>query len=93
MRAHSIVARLFRNDLEFPYLSLLISGGHSLIVIVRSADKFEIIGESISGSPGECIDKLARELGIKPEGPHYGAAMEHLAKELVLLFNCFLKEI
>lgn len=81
MRAHSIVARLIKNDLEFPYLSLLISGGHSLIVIVNSAENFEIVGESISGSLGECIDKLARELGIEPEGPHYGAALEKLAKK------------
>lgn len=81
MRAHSIVPRLFQKDLKFPYLSLLISGGHSIIVIVRNAEHFEIIGESISGSPGECLDKLARELGIEPEGPHYGAAIEKLAKE------------
>lgn len=81
MRAHALVPRLIRPNLDFPYLALLISGGHSLIVLVNSVNDFEVIGQSLSGSPGECLDKLARQLNIEPDGPHFAAALEKLAEK------------
>ncbi|VDK51889.1 unnamed protein product [Cylicostephanus goldi] len=83
MRAHALSAFLVCDSLSFPFVSVLISGGHALIVLVRSASNFTIYGESSSGSPGECLDKIARELKINemPEfyDVHPGAAVEKLA--------------
>ncbi|KIH57514.1 hypothetical protein ANCDUO_12295 [Ancylostoma duodenale] len=62
---------------------MLISGGHALIVLVCGASDFTIFGESTSGSPGECLDKIARELQISEMREfldvHPGAAVEQLA--------------
>ncbi|CAJ0589608.1 unnamed protein product [Cylicocyclus nassatus] len=83
MRAHALSAFLVCESLSFPFVSVLISGGHALIVLVRSPSNFTIYGESSSGSPGECLDKIARELKINemPEflNDHPGAAVEKLA--------------
>ncbi|KAK6757349.1 hypothetical protein RB195_015274 [Necator americanus] len=83
MRAHALSAFLVCNVLSFPFLSVLISGGHALIVLVRSANDFTLLGESTSGSPGECLDKIARELRINEMQEfldiHPGAAVERLA--------------
>lgn len=79
MRAHAIVSRLLYCNLHYPFLCLLISGGHSLVVLVEGASSFKIIGESLSGSPGECLDKLARRLGLQPTGSHYARTLEKAA--------------
>ncbi|VDO83324.1 unnamed protein product [Heligmosomoides polygyrus] len=83
MRAHALSAFLVSESLRFPFLSMLISGGHALIVVSRSADDFVIYGESTSGSPGECLDKIARELMVNEREEfrdiHPGAAVERLA--------------
>lgn len=64
MEAHALTSRLFDQRLEFPFLSLLISGGHSIIVLVDDYDKFYRLGESLDISPGNYLDKVARELGL-----------------------------
>ncbi|EYC17274.1 hypothetical protein Y032_0031g2369 [Ancylostoma ceylanicum] len=86
MRAHALSAFLVCDSLSFPFISMLISGGHALIVLARSASDFTIFGkycESTSGSPGECLDKIARELRISEMKEfldvHPGAAVEQLA--------------
>ncbi|KAL6743405.1 hypothetical protein Aduo_016447 [Ancylostoma duodenale] len=83
MRAHALSAFLVCDSLSFPFLSMLISGGHALIVLVCGASDFTIFGESTSGSPGECLDKIARELQISEMREfldvHPGAAVEQLA--------------
>ncbi|KAI6190012.1 N(6)-L-threonylcarbamoyladenine synthase [Aphelenchoides bicaudatus] len=79
MRAHALVSRLVFDDVEFPFLCLLISGGHSILCVVKSAEHFEILGQAISMSPGEAIDKVARSAGIIPK-IHYGSEVEEYAK-------------
>ena len=64
MEAHALTSRLFEVNLKFPFLTLLISGGHCLLVLVEDYDKFVRLGESIDSSPGVYIDKVARELGL-----------------------------
>lgn len=55
----------------FPYLSLLVSGGHTQIVLVRSAAQMEILGETIDDAAGEAFDKCAKAMGLPyPGGPH-----------------------
>ncbi len=56
--------------LEFPYVVLLVSGGHTEILIVRSYDDITKIGKTIDDAAGEAFDKIARILGLNyPGGP------------------------
>uniref|UniRef100_A0A0K0DFQ6 N(6)-L-threonylcarbamoyladenine synthase n=1 Tax=Angiostrongylus cantonensis TaxID=6313 RepID=A0A0K0DFQ6_ANGCA len=84
MRAHAVSAFLICDNLRFPFLTVLISGGHALIALALSSENFTVYGESISGSPGECLDKIARELQLNDidefRNIHPGAALEQLAR-------------
>lgn len=63
---------------DFPYLCLLISGGNSQIVLVRSPRDMEILGQTIDDAAGEAFDKCAKIMGLPyPGGPH----IDRLAKE------------
>lgn len=46
--------------MELPFLVLLVSGGHSLLVLAHSIDRWSIIGQSIDDAPGEALDKACR---------------------------------
>ncbi|UCH14948.1 MAG: tRNA (adenosine(37)-N6)-threonylcarbamoyltransferase complex transferase subunit TsaD [Bacteroidales bacterium] len=59
-----------RNLPEFPFLCLLVSGGHTQLVIVRDYLKMEIIGQTLDDAAGEAFDKCAKVLGLPyPGGP------------------------
>lgn len=63
---------------KFPYLCLLISGGNSQLIIVRSPEEMEIIGRTIDDAAGEAFDKCAKVMGLPyPGGPH----VDRLAQE------------
>ncbi len=56
---------------RFPFLCLLVSGGHSQLVVVKDHHKMEIIGRTIDDAAGEAFDKCAKLLGLPyPGGPH-----------------------
>lgn len=56
---------------EFPYLCLLISGGNSQLIMVRSYNDMEILGRTIDDAAGEAFDKCAKVMGLPyPGGPH-----------------------
>lgn len=56
---------------EFPYICLLVSGGNSQIVLVKSPDEMEILGKTIDDAAGEAFDKCAKVMGLPyPGGPH-----------------------
>ena len=56
---------------EFPYICLLVSGGNSQIIVVRSPRDMEIIGRTIDDAAGEAFDKCAKVIGLPyPGGPH-----------------------
>ena len=62
----------------YPHICLLVSGGNSQIVLVRSPYDMEILGQTIDDAAGECIDKCAKVMGLPyPGGPH----IDRLAKE------------
>ncbi|QEK39615.1 tRNA (adenosine(37)-N6)-threonylcarbamoyltransferase complex transferase subunit TsaD [Candidatus Sneabacter namystus] len=69
LEGHILSARL-ESDVEFPYLALLISGGHCQFVSVEDVGKYRVLGETLDDSLGETFDKLAKmlELGY-PGGP------------------------
>ncbi|CAF0886628.1 unnamed protein product [Brachionus calyciflorus] len=83
MEAHALTSRLFDQNIKYPFLTLLVSGGHCLIALVESFDKFYKLGESIDISPGNCIDKISRQLGLyetsKYDCSSGGALMEKYA--------------
>ena len=69
LAAHGLMVRLFQ-DIAFPYLLLLLSGGHCQIVWVQDCDTYRILGRTLDDAVGECIDKVARALGLGyPGGP------------------------
>lgn len=56
---------------QFPYLCLLVSGGNSQIVLVKSAEDMEILGKTIDDAAGEAFDKCAKVMGLPyPGGPY-----------------------
>jgi N6-L-threonylcarbamoyladenine synthase len=69
LEGHALTARIF-NKISFPYLLLLISGGHTQFLIVEGVGKYKRIGTTIDDALGETFDKTAKMLGIEfPGGP------------------------
>ncbi|XP_034943273.1 putative uncharacterized protein DDB_G0286901 isoform X2 [Chelonus insularis] len=63
MEAHALTARM-TEKIDFPFLTLLISGGNCLLALVENESKFYRIGVSLDDAPGEAFDKVARRLKI-----------------------------
>lgn len=69
LAGHALTPRL-TDDLAFPYLMLLVSGGHCQFLVVHAADRFTRLGGTIDDAPGEAFDKAAKLLGLpQPGGP------------------------
>lgn len=64
MKAHALVIRMY-HEIEFPYLVLLISGGHCLLAVAQDVDEFILLGQSLDDSPGETFDKVARRMKLR----------------------------
>lgn len=75
LEGHALTARL-TSDLEFPFLLLLLSGGHCQILLARGVGRYEKLGETIDDALGEAFDKVAQMLGLPYPG---GPAVEKLA--------------
>ena len=75
LEGHALAARV-SNDVEFPYLLLLVSGGHSQILVVKDVNEYERLGTTIDDATGEAFDKVAKMLGLGYPG---GPAVEKLA--------------
>lgn len=59
-----------KNELTFPFLALLVSGGHTLLIKVTDIGQYEILGQSIDDAAGEAFDKTAKIMGLPyPGGP------------------------
>lgn len=76
LAGHALTPRL-TDGLAFPYLMLLVSGGHCQFLLVRGAEDFLRLGGTIDDAPGEAFDKSARLLGLGQPG---GPAVERAAK-------------
>lgn len=69
LEAHALTARL-SHDVAFPYLLLLMSGGHCQLLMVRGVGDYRRLGTTIDDAVGECFDKSAKLLGLGyPGGP------------------------
>ncbi|MFZ4789603.1 MAG: tRNA (adenosine(37)-N6)-threonylcarbamoyltransferase complex transferase subunit TsaD [Candidatus Competibacteraceae bacterium] len=70
MEGHLLAPMLEPEPPEFPFVALLVSGGHSLLVRVDGVGRYQIIGESLDDAAGEAFDKTAKLLGLTyPGGP------------------------
>lgn len=78
MEGHIFANLLQYPDLEPPFLSLVVSGGHTMLVVVKDYNTFELLGQTRDDAAGEAFDKIARVMGYPyPGGPH----IDRLAKE------------
>ena len=72
---HHIAGHIYANrlveEMKFPLLSLVVSGGHTELVLMKEHGSFEVIGETRDDAAGEAYDKVARTLNLPyPGGPH-----------------------
>ena len=77
LEGHALTPRL-TDGLEFPYLLLLVSGGHTMLVEVRAIGDYHLLGETLDDAAGEAFDKTAKLLGLGYPG---GAIIDRLAAD------------
>ena len=77
MLGHMYAAHL-ENDIPYPYLGLLVSGGHSIICTVQDFDDIEVLGTTVDDSVGEAFDKVSKFYGLGYPG---GVIIDNLAKK------------
>jgi N6-L-threonylcarbamoyladenine synthase len=69
LEGHALTARL-TNDVEFPFLLMLMSGGHCQILMVKGLGDYTVLGKTIDDAAGEAFDKIAKSLDLDyPGGP------------------------
>jgi len=78
MEGHLLAPMLEAEPPEFPFVALLVSGGHSLLVRVAGVGRYQILGESVDDAAGEAFDKTAKLLGLPYPG---GPALAKLAEQ------------
>jgi N6-L-threonylcarbamoyladenine synthase len=78
MEGHMLAPMLEDKPPKFPFLALLVSGGHTMLVAVQAIGEYEILGESIDDAAGEAFDKTAKLLGLPYPG---GPALAKLAEQ------------
>ncbi|MGZ8189780.1 MAG: tRNA (adenosine(37)-N6)-threonylcarbamoyltransferase complex transferase subunit TsaD [Methylococcaceae bacterium] len=78
MEGHLLAPMLEENAPEFPFVALLISGGHTLLVHVEGIGRYQLLGESLDDAAGEAFDKTAKMLGLGYPG---GAKLSALAEQ------------
>ena len=80
LEAHALVSRVCGNKpTEFPFLTLVVSGGHSLLLVAKGIGRFHRLGTTLDDAAGEAFDKVARILGIGYGKTGGGPALEALA--------------
>ena len=77
MEGHLLAPMLEDEPPEFPFLALLVSGGHSMLIAVRAMGDYELLGTTLDDAVGEAFDKTAKLLGLGyPGGPALAALAE-----------------
>ena len=77
LEGHLLAPRLEPDPPDFPYLALLVSGGHTMLVDVEGIGRYRVLGESLDDAAGEAFDKTAKLLGLPYPG---GARLAELAE-------------
>ena len=78
MEGHLLAPMLEANVPAFPFLALLVSGGHSMIVQVEGVGRYRVLGDTVDDAVGEAFDKTAKLLGLPYPG---GPALAKLAEQ------------
>lgn len=78
MEGHLLAPMLEENVPEFPFVALLVSGGHTMLVRVDGIGQYEMLGESVDDAAGEAFDKTAKLLGLDYPG---GPALSKMAEQ------------
>ena len=77
MEGHLLAPMLEQNPPAFPFVALLVSGGHTLLAYVKGIGQYELLGQSLDDAAGEAFDKTAKLLGLGyPGGPALAALAE-----------------
>lgn len=78
LEGHLLAPMLDEANLTFPFLCLLVSGGHTLLVNVNQVGHYDLLGQSLDDAAGEAFDKVAKLLGLPyPGGPALAKLAEH----------------
>lgn len=78
MEGHLLAPMLADNKPAFPFVCLLVSGGHTMLVEAKAVGQYKILGESLDDAVGEAFDKTAKLLGLPyPGGPELAAIAEN----------------
>jgi N6-L-threonylcarbamoyladenine synthase len=83
MEGHLLAPMLEENAPEFPFVALLVSGGHTLLAYVKGIGQYELLGQSLDDAAGEAFDKTAKLLGLGYPG---GPALADMAEKGVQVF-------
>jgi len=78
MEAHLLAAMLADNPPQFPFVALLISGGHTQLMAVESFGKYKLLGATLDDAIGEAFDKSAKIMGLPYPG---GPSLENILKD------------
>lgn len=77
MEGHLLAPMLEDNPPDFPFIALLVSGGHTQLVRVDGIGRYQLLGESVDDAAGEAFDKTAKLMGLDyPGGPRLAALAE-----------------
>lgn len=78
LEGHLLAANLTNEPLTYPFVALLVSGGHTQLIEVRQFGEYTLLGETVDDAVGEAFDKTAKLLGLGYPG---GAALARLAEQ------------
>ena len=75
LEAHIFSPMITEKELKLPFISLLVSGGHTILTLVKDNSAYKVLGKTLDDSAGEVFDKVARHLGLPyPGGPEISKA-------------------
>jgi N6-L-threonylcarbamoyladenine synthase len=80
IEAHLLAVLLENKKINFPAIALIVSGGHTQLVLMKNFGKYKVIGETRDDAAGECFDKVAKLLGLRYPGGPAIAAMAAIPK-------------
>lgn len=86
IESHLYSCFIGEKDIEFPFISLIVSGGHTILIIVKDYFKYKILGQTQDDAAGEAFDKAAKMLGLEYPG---GPIIDNLAREGNAKFHKF----
>jgi N6-L-threonylcarbamoyladenine synthase len=78
LEGHLFASLLDHPDLEWPLVVLLVSGGHTVLVLVEGLGRYRLLGQTLDDAAGEAFDKVARFLGLGYPG---GPAIDRVARD------------